>query len=521
MARIDSLLAIAVDQGANELRVGANREPRMFASGAPKRLLMPAMGGDTVKELLGEILSPERAAVLQVRGKLDVAYSSDTLGVFQVTLSAREDGVDAVFLRLGPKAGAKAPQSSVAAPVAPSVTFLSSSGASPASSWPPAPATEARATSGRTVGPSAALLKLLGKAHALGASDLHLQDGEPAVVRTDGHLFQLDDEPTSVRGAFVWDEDAFERLGREGSLDAGSDLQELGRIRVHIYRTATGPAAAIRLLPAGAPALASLHLPLPLDDLAMLPNGLVLVCGATGSGKSTTLAALAQEALRRRSILLVTLEDPIEYALAPSSRSLVRRRWIGRDSPSFASGLRDALREDPDVILVGEMRDPETIGLALTAAETGHLVLASIHSRSAASAIERIVDAYAPERQRQIRVQLADALRAIVAQRLVPRAEGDVTSDPVAQPYRGLPPRTRRGGRIPAIELLRANHAVASLIREGKTEQIATAIQSGRRDGMITLERCLADRVQAGDIKAEDARAVANDLDSLAVYLGK
>jgi twitching motility protein PilT len=179
------------------------------------------------------------------------------------------------------------------------------------------------------------------------------------------------------------------------------------------------------------------------------------------------------------------------------------------------------LREDPDVILVGEMRDPETIGLALTAAETGHLVLASIHSRSSASAIERIVDAYAPERQRQIRVQLADALRAIVAQRLVPRAEGDVTSDPVAQPYRGLPPRTRRGGRIPAIEVLRANHAVASLIREGKTEQIATAIQSGRRDGMITLERCLADRVQAGDIKAEDARAVANDLDSLAVYLGK
>jgi twitching motility protein PilT len=344
-------------------------------------------------------------------------------------------------------------------------------------------------------------LQSIAKAHALGASDLHLQDDEPPAVRIDGQLQHLDDEPLPVREAFVWDEGAFEQFARAGSLDAGSDLQELGRIRVHIYLTAFGPAAAIRLLPAGAPLLASLHLPLPLDDLAMLPNGLVLVCGATGSGKSTTLAAIAQEALRKRSVLLVTLEDPLEYALAPSSRSLLRRRWIGRDAPSFAIGLRDALREDPDIILVGEMRDPETIGLALTAAETGHLVLASIHSRSAASAIERVVDAYAPERQRQIRVQLAESIRAIVAQRLVPRASGN--------------------GRIPAIEVLRGNHAVASLIREGKTEQIATALQSGRRDGMITLERCLADRVQAGDIKVEDARAVANDLDSLAAYLTK
>jgi twitching motility protein PilT len=495
MARIDSLLAIAVEQGANELRIGANREPKMFASGAPKRLIMAAMGGDTVKELMGEILSPEREAALRERGKLDVPYTSDKLGVFQVTLTAREDGIDAVFLRRGSTSIANA----LPAPLPSRFTPPASLTSRP----PPSPVTDTGATSTKgTLAPSAALLHLLAKAHALGASDVHLQDGEPAAARIDGHLQRLEGEPApSVREAFAWHEGAFERLERGGSLDAGSDLQELGRIRVHVYLTAAGPAAAIRLLPAEAPALASLRLPLPLDDLAMLPNGLVLVCGATGSGKSTTLAALAQEALRRRSVLLVTLEDPIEYALTPSPRSLVRRRWVGRDVPSFASGLRDALREDPDVILVGEMRDPETIGLALTAAETGHLVLASIHSRSTASAIERIVDAYAPERQRQIRVQLGEALRAIVAQRLVPRARGD--------------------GRLPAIEVLRGSHAIASLIREGKTEQIATALQSGRREGMITLERCLADRVQAGDIKAEDARAVANDLDSLAVFLGK
>jgi twitching motility protein PilT len=242
-------------------------------------------------------------------------------------------------------------------------------------------------------------------------------------------------------------------------------------------------------------------MPVPLDDLVSLPNGLVLVCGATGSGKSTTLAALAQEALRRRSIVLTTLEDPIEYGLVASDSSILRRRQVGRDVADFPTGLRDALREDPDVILVGEMRDPQTIGLALTAAETGHLVISSLHAPSAASAVERIVDAYAPERQAQIRVQLADALRAVVAQWLLPRAQG--------------------GGRLPVVEVLRVTHAVASLVREGKTAQIASAIQSGRREGMLALERCLADRVQAGEIRVEDARALANDPGSLTMYLAR
>jgi twitching motility protein PilT len=270
---------------------------------------------------------------------------------------------------------------------------------------------------------------------------------------------------------------------------------------VHVFRTREGLAASVRLLPGAAPSLASLHLPVPLDDLVELPAGLVLVCGATGSGKSTTLAALAQETLRRRSIVLTTLEDPIEHDLHANDTSLVRRRELGRDVSSFATGLRDALREDPDVILVGEMRDPETIGLALTAAETGHLVLSSLHSRSAASAIERIVDAYPPERQAQIRVQLADSLRAVVIQRLLPRARG--------------------GGRLPCVEVLRGTHAVASLVREGRTAQIPSALQSSRREGMISLERSLADRVHAGEIRVEDARAAANEPASLAMYLGK
>jgi twitching motility protein PilT len=199
--------------------------------------------------------------------------------------------------------------------------------------------------------------------------------------------------------------------------------------------------------------------------------------------------------------VLTTLEDPIEYGLAASATSVVRRRQVGRDVATFASGLRDALREDPDVLLVGEMRDPETISLALTAAETGHLVLASMHSRSAASAVERIVDSYPPGREQQIRLQLADSLRAVLAQRLLPRARGN--------------------GRIAAVEVLRVTHAVAAMVREGRTAQIPTALQSGRREGMIVLERCLADRVNAGEVRLEDARAASNDPAMLAMFLAK
>jgi twitching motility protein PilT len=340
------------------------------------------------------------------------------------------------------------------------------------------------------------------RAAALGASDLHLADGQVPSVRVDGSLRRIDEPHVEdLAAALSLDPAALDRITKGESVDQALEIPRAGRVRLHVYATAAGLAAALRLLPRAAPTFASLHMPIAFDDVVDFPHGLVLICGAAGSGKSTTLAALAQEALRRRSIVLVTLEDPIEYGLEASKTSLVRRRQIGRDAPSFAAGLRDALREDPDVLLLGEMRDPESIALAMTAAETGHLVLASMHSGSAASAIERIFDAYPAERQQQVHVQLADALRAIVAQRLVPRASGE--------------------GRLPAIEVLRNTRAVASIVREGRTVQLGTALQSGRREGMVTLERCLADRVAAGDIGLEDAQAAANDLDSLGRYLGR
>jgi twitching motility protein PilT len=493
MARVDSILAILMQQGANELRLGTDREPKILAFGAPKRLSIPSTPEETLRELLGEILDAEREQTLRAHGRVDVSYQAAGMGSFQVKIAARADGVgfDAVFLRGSTRA---APPAAAAVPAAaPAVAPV-------AAVAPPAPTRPSFVE--LVESPSGALAPLVSRASAMGASDLHLVQGRPPFVRVDGRLRQMGDDPVDLVDVLPPEHARDNSHGANATaVDAAIDLGGAGRVRLHVFRTSEGLAAAVRLLPAAAPSLASLRMPVPLEELVDLPHGLVLVCGATGSGKSTTLAALAQEALHRRSIVLLTLEDPIEHGLSAPETSILRRREVGRDVPDFAHGLRDALREDPDVILLGEMRDPETIALALTAAETGHLVLSSLHSGSAASAIERIVDAYPPARQWQIRVQLADSLRAVVAQRLLPRARGD--------------------GRVVAIEVLRATHAVAALVREGKTAQIATAIQSGKREGMLALERCLADRVQSGEVRADDARAAANDPASLAMYLAK
>ena len=499
MARIDRILSLVADQGANELRMGTDREPKMLAYGTSKRLSIPMTDETTLRDLLGEILSPEREEALKTRGRVECHYDAAQFGQFSVSLTSRTDGFDVVFRQ----SGRAAPPPVQEPPPPPSVhpTSHQMPVATPASaSMPVAMHAPMPMTVAEPIRPASSLMELVAHAAARRASDLHLADDEVPVARIDGRLQRLEHAPSSVASLLPLGEFLEAELARTSSIDFGLEIADVGRVRVHVFRTETGRCASLRLLPRSAPTLASLGLPIPIDDLIELPHGLVMVCGSAGSGKSTTLAALAQEALKRRSIMLVTLEDPIEYGLTARESSLVRRRQVGRDVPDFASGLRDALREDPDVILIGEMRDPETISLALTAAETGHLVLTSLHSRSAASAIERIVDAYPPERSHQIRSQLADSLRAVVSQRLVPRARGT--------------------GRIVALEVMRTSHAVGSLIREGKVAQLSSAIQAGRKDGMLLLERCLADRVAAGEIRIEDARAAANDPAALAL-LGK
>lgn len=470
MAGIDSLLRMAASEDADELRVATDEAPKVLRKGAPTRVTIPPTPDGMLRALLEGILTPERDSAISGGKKVELQYQEYT-----VTLQARPaGGVQAIFKKGGAPAAAGA-----------------AAAAAPTPAPPPAPVRAQPQTRSETN--PAVLQSLLRRAVALGASDLHLFVGEPPAVRVDGQLRTLDEFPSvDVEALFP------KRVPDVGSIDFSLTLPDLGSFRVNVYRAQQRLAAAVRILPRSAPRLAELNFPVSLDDLVDIPHGLIIVTGPTGSGKSATLAALAEEAVRRRRGVLITLEDPVEYPIRGEG-GLVRQRQIGADVRDFPSGLRDALREDPDILLIGEMRDPESISLALTAAETGHLVLASLHSRSAASSIERIVDSYPAERAQQIRVQLADALRAVIAQRLLPRARG--------------------GGRVPAVEILRGNHTVGAMIREGKTAQLATVLQSSRKEGMLPLERCLADLVRANQVTRASATAVANDANALASYL--
>jgi twitching motility protein PilT len=494
VAGIDSLLKLLLDANADELRLGADKAPRMFARGVPKRLTMAEMSGETLRALLGDLLSGARESALRESGRLSISHAARGQN-FVVTFTQREggSGFDVVFVR-----------GEVAAP-APGVGPVAGESEAPPPPRPSEARIEPEAGGPRpNRGPLAEeLVALLAHARTVRASDVHLLEGEPPRVRVDGRLRALEGAAPVPFERLVAPAlpGELRRLVAQGACaDVSIEEPDGGRARLSAYLTAAGPAAALRLLPAAPPRLSELRLPLPLDDLVDLPHGLVLVCGATGSGKSTTVAAMLGEALRRRPSLLITLEDPIEYWLASShNRGVAHQRQVGRDVTDFRTGLRDALRADPDLLLVGEMRDAESISLALTAAETGHLVFSTLHARSASSAVDRILDSVDGARHAQARAQLADGLRAVIAQRLLPRKTG--------------------GGRVVALEVLRVTHAVAALIRDGKTSQIDSFIQAGKREGMLPLERALADLVHQQVIHESDARAAANDPSALSQYL--
>ena len=329
-------------------------------------------------------------------------------------------------------------------------------------------------------------------------TDLLLVPGSPPVVRVDGRLAALDRPPIgqdSVR-ALLGPQiglRARQRLAEVGTAEfsvrlAGGDAADNAagwRLRVSVQRQRGGLAAAIRALPRRVPELEELGLPASLAQLVQAGQGLVLVCGPTGSGKSTTLASLVDVVNRGSFRHVVTVEEPIEYE-HQSLQSVVEQVEVGTDTPSFATALRAALRRDPDVILVGEMLELETIATALTAAETGHLILSTLHTRDAQSAVNRVVDAFPAEQQTQVRQQLALALRAIVCQQLVPRADGR--------------------GRLPAVEVMIATPAVRAHIRGGHVHRLYNELLTGRAHGMVTMEESLAGLVQHGLVSAEEAR---------------
>jgi len=329
------------------------------------------------------------------------------------------------------------------------------------------------------------------------ASDLHLQVGLTPMLRVDGKLSSIADTPVLDEAQVeslifaILDDDQKQVLLKDKEFDFSFAFGELGRFRVNAYHERGNLAAALRLIPNEILSTEQLGLPEVVNGFADFPRGLVLVTGPTGSGKSTTLAALIDKINSERSEHIITIEDPIEFT-HKSQKSVVVQREVHYDTYSFSAALRSSLRQDPDVVLIGEMRDLETISAAITIAETGHLVFATLHTNSAAQSIDRMIDVFPPHQQPQIRSQLSNILMAIVSQRLVP---------------------TIGGGRVAASEILVANPAVRNIIREGKSHQLDAVIQTGADKGMQSMDRTLISLIKAGTITYDDARTFAVDLE--------
>lgn len=326
------------------------------------------------------------------------------------------------------------------------------------------------------------LESLLRAAQQLAASDIHLSAGMPPLARVCGALQTLEPDTLGnapIRGIIdsVLPESQRRQFAEGIACDFAFSIEGLGRYRANAYRQQRGVGLALRPIPEAVPSLEAIGAPSMLASLAMHDHGLVLVVGPTGSGKSTTLAAMVDYVNRHTARHVLTIEDPVEFIYAPA-RCLITQREVGRDTPSFADALKAALREDPDVILLGEMRDLETIRLALTAAETGHLVLATLHTATAAQAVERIVDVFPGSERDLARTLLADVLRAVVAQELLPRKDGE--------------------GRVAVHEVLVGTPAVRNLIREQKGAQLLSAMQTGQQYGMQTMAQSLEQLVRAG-----------------------
>jgi twitching motility protein PilT len=331
---------------------------------------------------------------------------------------------------------------------------------------------------------------LLEQMVAHNASDLHITVGSPPVLRMRGHLHRVDQLPRMsaddtrqlLYRILSTEQQKLLELNRQ--IDLSYSIPGVARFRVNIYSQRESLAGAFRLIPTDLKTLEELGVPKSLYSLCDKPRGLVLVTGPTGSGKSTTLAALIDEINRTRADHIITIEDPIEF-LHKHKHCIVNQRELGPDAVSFAEALRGALRQDPDVILLGEMRDLETIGTALTAAETGHLVFATLHTQDASSTVDRLIDVFPAAQQGQIRTQIATSLQGVVTQTLVPTADGQ--------------------GRVPAVEILFPDDAVRNLIRQAKIEQVYSIMQTGTARGMQTLEQALAELVLKGTVDEEMA----------------
>lgn len=346
--------------------------------------------------------------------------------------------------------------------------------------------------------------ELLDYAVEKGASDLHITAGIEPVIRLNGELVSVQDkmlmpDDTERYAKEVLTESQMDAVDEKGQLDFSFARPGLGRFRVNCYKQRGSYAIAFRVLYNEIPTLEKLRIPQVVGELSLKPRGLILVTGPTGSGKSTTLSAMINLINQKRKCHIVTLEDPIEF-LHKHHKSVINQREVGQDTNSFADGLRAALRQDPDVILVGEMRDLETISIAITAAETGHLVLSTVHTTGAARTMDRIIDVFPSNQQAQVRIQLAGVTEGIISQQLIPKAD--------------------KQGRVAAFEIMTATNAVRNLIREGKNHQLDSAIQTGSKYGMVGMDHSLIDLYQKNIITKDQMLIHAMDLDVIRRALG-
>ena len=321
-------------------------------------------------------------------------------------------------------------------------------------------------------------------------SDFHLRAGSPMAYRQTGEIVKVPDTPVTAQDlkdliSMNCNESEAERFDKTHELDSAVMLSGL-RFRANFYKTINGPAAVLRRVESKIPDMDDFNLPQALYDIVDFHKGLVLVTGPTGSGKSTTLAAIVNEINKTRASNIITVEDPVEF-IHKDNKSIISHREVGKQTQSFGAALRAALREDPDVILVGEMRDLETVSLALTAAETGHLVFGTLHTSGAPSTINRIIDVFPPEQQEQIRAQISTSLKMVVTQRLLKTKDGQ--------------------GRVGAFEVMKCTPPIQNLIREAKIHQIPSIMQTGVRDGMVTMEKSLEELVNSGKIDPGAAKS--------------
>ena len=483
MAQLDPLIGALVKHGAEALILQHGEKPVLLLSGSRRPIVATALTGQQVARLLAEISPADQRGAAATGQPVRFTYLTDG-----VVVEVDSDGTREATIRISePEADSVTAPVTAPSPDSPSAAGADSSSGGPVSADAP-PAKPA-------AGGIAHLEELFHTMVKAGASDLHLSSGSPPQMRIDGdmgpmeHLPVLDAAQVEALLRPITPEKNWDEFDRDNDTDFAHELVGVCRLRCNLFRDRKGPGGVFRVIPSDILTADDLGLSRDIRNLCYLSKGLVLLTGPTGSGKSTTLTALIDYINRRRTDHVITIEDPIEF-VHDNHRCLINQREVGLHTASFKRALRAALREDPDIVLVGELRDLETIAIALETAETGHLVFGTLHTSSAVSTIDRLIDQFPADEQSQIRVMLADSLKAVIAQVLC---------------------KKKGGGRIAALEVLMGVPAVSNLIREGKTFQIPSIMQTGKKHGMVSLNDSLLELVKKGTVEAEEAYTKALD----------